>query len=324
MATQFGSFNSSPLGFYIKSALGARGGRIKGQWFLAQTGANEWVSDDGITWNSQSSYVPTLGFIGARGFSNGAYSDSPYTSGVAFSGFVGSNTALPVSKSGKLWLASNAGEILYSSSNNGATWSDASGVFPATDGSLPFFEIGGNVFKAQSGRLLIPVSYGSGFPSKDYIAYTDDGTNWYLSSELVSSVQNSNLYQQTDGTIYVITNSSTGRFYSTDNGETFSTIEASSNPTGLYRVFVTMPSGRVIHFLPNTASYSYSDDNWTTKTAVGTYNIMFDETGQLYAYRTDTDLIYESSDGSTWSAVATSPSTLVNGSGRPVRVGMYL
>lgn len=322
MASQFGSFNRSPLGAFVKSPLGARGGKIKGQWFLTMAGANEWVSQNGISWSQQASVVPLQGFVGARGFLAGSYSDSPYTLATSFTGLSGQINTVPIRAFSKYWAVSTTAEDLYYSSDSGATWTLAS--LPATDGSLSYSNVAGNVCKSSSGRLFVPVAYGTGPSYNGYIAYTDDGTNWYLSSLLGFSgaFAKFNVYQQTDDTVYALLRSTSGRYASTDDGETFGTVVAATAPSDLYATVTVMPSGRVIIFIPNTAGYSYTDNNFTTRTTVSTYNIMFDELNLLYSYRTDTDLLYSSTDGSTWSAVSTSPSTLANGSGRPVRVGM--
>lgn len=324
MASQFGSFNRSPLGAFIESPLGARGGRIKGQWFLAQGGANEWVSDDGITWNSQPSVVPIYGFVSLRGFNFASYTDSPYTSSTAFSGFGTQLNTTPIRAFSKIWACDTSADNLYYSSDNGANWSTAS--LPTTDGTSSYAGTCGNVIRSSTGRLMVPCAYGTGPAYSGYIAYSDDGVTWVLSDTLgfssnYSPVSGFDIYQQNTGNVYALAGS--GVQNSTDDGETFSSSSAGSIPSSYYTTFVVMPSDRVVAFVPNIQGYSYSDDNFATSTSVSTYSIFFDEINLLYAYRTDTDLLYRSTDGSTWSTVATSPSTLVNGSGRPVRVGMY-
>lgn len=137
MASQFGSFNRSPLGGFKQSPLGARGqARNLGAFIhIAAPGVDIDTSPTGAVWNSatntgalnRTQVMLTTG----RLILAGSYSEFPYTSQTSMSGWPGGSQrrifALP---NGDLATFSSSG--LFYSTDSGASWTSIAIPDPST------------------------------------------------------------------------------------------------------------------------------------------------------------------------------------------------
>ncbi len=283
MAVPFGSFNASPLGFYVKSTLGARG--VSGDpsdWTVTRSGGTEfWTSQDGITWSSiagnptpiRGGYAPLR-----RIFTGSQYSDSPYSSYTSISGLGG------LALVGDMLRASNNNLICgtgnnttpsitapYVSTNFGATFSAVSP--PSVPGST-FTRWLTCPIILSSGRIIAAAQYALGATPQFHCIYSDDnGSTWAASATHGAYTGNNTgfLYQKIDGTIWYITYALTGagrpRRTSTDDGASSTATTASGittgTPIGGALAFAMSASRTYLRNQGNSTAY-YSDDDFAT------------------------------------------------------------
>lgn len=340
MAVAFNSFNRSPLGAFIESPLGARGGAVDpGNWFLESSGTDYWTSEDGVTWTLATAGVASpitvsifaLG-VGAtirRLLSPTQYFDEPFSAasnmlygGSSFSS-LGYNLESPLRSGSNLiaFVVVTASSLrkLANSTDYGANWTEIA------SGGLH-----GRPIATQSGRILTLTVSGGNFVSY----YSDDsGASWSNGTPCViggftATAANDNrglLYQKPNGTICFVCVNNTGAtrklLVSTDDGETWT--DSGSTPGHTY-------IGDAAFAIDNTRTISsggsdyYTDDDFTTRTAQARPVYMMTTDRKLYAYDTTADTIMLSTDGGqNYSTVTTDPTTLPNGSGGPLKYGMY-
>lgn len=335
MAVAFGSFNRSPLGAFIRSPLGARGSDSDPEdWFLEHASSNNYFTSlDGVNWTTVltgdvgNDMLDGIA-ISKRLMGNQVYRDLPYTSTVAMkedgTSLVTANrqiSEIPMrGASGRRFsfTFSTVGfnnKLVYTD-NDFEDWTTVTA--PTPTGGTSFIAWCGLPLVTLTGRVMAMMLWSHSGTTKLSVAYSDDnGATWAAISAIVDPYTSGNgagfLYQYPTGDIWWIPRTtSTQRQLSTDNGATWTPSGAAgSSYSTEARHAIAFSSGRV--YLKDGF---YSDDNFATRTTTSTSAIQTEVDGTLYRYNATTDKIEISTDeGSTFSALTTSPTTLVSGSG---------
>jgi hypothetical protein len=328
MAVQFGSFNRSPLGAFVKSALGARGvGGDPSDWIINRSSGTEfWTSEDGITWSSVANNPSAIrgGYAPLRRvFNGGQYSDSPYASVNSVSGLGG------LAFVGEMLRAAN-NNLVCATGNNGTPTITApyvSSNFGVSFSAVSPPSVPGSIFTRwltcpiilSSGRIIAAAQYTlAGAPQFHCIYSDDNGSTWTASATHGAYTGNTTgfLYQKIDGTIWYITYALTGplrpRRTSTDDGATSTETTASGLGVG------TPIGGCLAHALTSTRTYArnqgtstalYTDDDFASSVITSWGRVMADNA----IYNNNGGQVRVSTNGGTsFSNVTTIPASLTS------------